>query len=310
MSFADVASRVLTMQKQESTHYKCRDYIRKTYRNFSSDKRQETVVDAEGRAKMCEWCYQVTDFCKFSRQTVATSMSFLDRFMSTNHPTAAKALFSKKQYQLAAMTCLYTAIKLFEPVAFDTALLSEISHGCYDEADIETMERDILQGLGWRMNGPTTHDLLNHLIMLLPEEALYDDDSIASAILDFSRFQLEIAVADYEVALEAPSIVALAAILNSSEGISEKLFSARSRREYLHNIMELTGMSSFSVKLNATRARLLKLFEMNSGYKLPQIANFTPIRKIEHVFQSDFLDETIGNTSPVSIADTVLARCA
>jgi hypothetical protein len=308
LSFADVADRVITMQQQESTHYMPRDYILKPRSYTTSSHRHETVVDADCRAKMSEWCYQVCDFCKFSRETVAISMSYLDRFMSTKHPTATKALCSKKQYQLAAMSCLYIAVKLFEPIAFDSSLLSEISHGCYDEEDIEMMERHILQGLTWRMNGPTSHDFLNHLLMLLPE-AHFEDDTIASVLLDFSRFQCEIAVADYKLALEQPSIIALAAILNSSEGISDKLFPAYPRHEYLQNILDLTGMNAFSVKLNAVRARLLALFEANSGYQLPQIANLTPIISLEHVYQSDSIDEMTGSASPISVA-TALARSA
>jgi hypothetical protein len=228
--------------------------------------------------------------------------------MSTNHPAAAKALCSKKHYQLAAMTCLYIAIKMFEPIAFDTALLSDISHGCYDEEDIEVMERNILQGLSWRMNGPTAHDMLHHLLMLLPDEASVDD-SIASVLFDFSRFQAEIAVSDFSLAIQKPSIVALAAILNSSEGISKQLFPAHLRKEYLENITDLVGIDSFSAKLNAVRMRLLALFEINSGYRLHQIANITPVFELEHVYLSEFPDDTVGSTSPVSVAIT-RARCA
>lgn len=304
LSFADVADRVAAMKEQESTYYRPGDYIKP----ITSSRQNDTIVDAECRAKMADWCYQVCDFCKFSRQTVAIGMKYLDRFMSTDHPAAAQALRSKKLYQLAAMTCLYIAIKMFEPVAFDSSLLSEISHGCYDEEDIERMERNILQGLSWRMNGPTVHDFVHHLIMLLPETHI-EDDSIGSVLLDFSRFQAEIAVFDYDLSLEKPSLVALASILNSAEGISKKLFPAYSRHEFIQNILELTGINSFSVRLNAIRVRLLALFEANSGYRLPQIANVTPIISLEHVYQSNSFDEMSGSTSPVSVA-TTMARCA
>lgn len=313
LSFADVADRVVAMQRQELTHYRCRDYIKKARKTASSScQDDEAPIDVECREKMVEWCYQVTDFAKFSRHTVSIGMSYLDRFMCTSHPTAVKALHSKKQYQLAAMTCLYIAIKLFEPVAFDTALLSEISHGSYDEEDIEQMECDILQGLGWRMNGPTAHDEVNYLIMLLPNEARMGNDTIASALLDFSRYQAELAVTDYELAMEKPSVIALAAILNSSEGIGAKLLSVESRQEYVQNIMELTGMNTFSVRLNTARVRLLNLFQKNSGYSLPQIANVTPVISLEHVvFGSGFYDNNmVGSKSPVSVADTTMARCA
>jgi hypothetical protein len=319
LSVDEITERLHVMQHQESTNYKVRDYIRKASR--STRQHRELSVDPECRAKMCEWCYQVADYSNFSRQTVAMSMVYLDRFMSSRHPTSSEATYSKKKYQLAAMTCLYVAVKLFEPMAMDTALLSEISHGCYDEDDIEMMEQDILQALGWKMNGPTAHDVLSHLIMLLPKETSFCDnyDSVASALFDFSRFQSEIAVSDYELALEKPSVVAFAAILNSAEGISEKLFSAKSRFQYLQLVTNLTDMNPFSAKVNAVRIRLLTLFEINSGYNLPQIASLTPV-----VYAGQALThskyEKAGTISPVSVVKEALperysgsrtrARCA
>jgi len=77
---------------------------------------------------------------------------------------------------------------------------------------------------------------------------------------------------------EKPSVVALAAILNSAEGIDEKLFSAKSRFDFLQCIASEAGLHPFSIEVNAARVRLLDLFSKDSGYELPQIANLTPIQ--------------------------------
>lgn len=304
----ELTDRIHVMQFQESSHYKIRNYIGGS---------PHAVVDRDCRVKMCEWCYQVTDFCKFKRETVAISMSYLDRFLSTSRPSAHQALKYKKDYQLAAMTCLYIAIKLFEPLAMDTALLSSISQGCYSETDISEVEKEILMALGWRMNGPTAHDFLYHILEVLPSTAPKSCESISGTLSDFSRFQVELAVSDYDLSIQKPSVVALAAILNSAEGVDGTLFRAQCRRQYLKYISTELGMDPFSSQVNAVRSRLLKLFSKNSGYEMPQIANFTPISFPEPEHQSMHITQkhrTHG--SPVSVARNLYpeterhARCA
>ena len=310
LSVDELTDRLHVMQYQESTNYKCANYI---------DANQETV-DRECRVKMCEWCYQVTDFCKFKRETVAVSMSYLDRFLSTSRPSARRALMYKKDYQLAAMTCLYIAIKLFEPLAMDTALLSSISQGCYSESDISDMEQEILTGLSWRLNGPTSHDFLSHILEALPYSAPKSCDSITQTLADFSRFQVELAVSDYDLAIQKPSIVALAAILNSAEGVDGSLFRTQCRRQYINFISNELGMDPFSSQVNAVRTRLLHLFSKNSGYEMPQIANFTPIAcpESEHYHHVRSSGKPRAHASPVSVARNLYpesstdihARCA
>jgi hypothetical protein len=337
MSIDDLTDRLHVMQYQESTHYRFANYI---------DKNQETV-DRECRVKMTEWCYQgkitsnylllhetwtralnsapsfahhpiVTDFCKFKRETVAVSMSYLDRFLSTSRPSACRALQYKKEYQLAAMTCLYIAIKLFEPLAMDTGLLSSISQGCYSESDISDMEKEILTSLGWRMNGPTSHDFLSHILEVLPSSASSSCESIMRTISDFSRFQVELAVSDYDLAIQKPSIVALAAILNSAEGVDNTLFRSQCRRQFLQYITNELSMDPFSAQVNAVRTRLLRLFSKNSGYDMPQIANFTPIACPGSEYYVHSSQKPRAYASPVSVARNLYpestserhARCA
>eukprot|EP00956_Cyclotella_meneghiniana_P003848 scaffold4649_cov72-Cyclotella_meneghiniana.AAC.10 len=281
-------------------HYKSVDYIGKSSQAIKSNKGIQ--VDAECRAKMVEWCYQVTDCCEFKRESVAIGVSYLDRFMSSNHVTAVNALYSKKDYQLAAMTCLYMAIKLFEPVVFDTALLSEVSHGCYDENEIKTMELDILQGLNWRMNGPTAYDFLHHFIMLLLNEA-HIDKAFAAVLLNLSRFQVEIAVSDYNLALEEPSVIALAAMSNILRGNKKfKSVPPNSRSGYFQIIKDLTGVESF--RLNSVRLKLLNALKVNSGLQIPQIAD----NSISIDEEDDMIP--IKNTNSLSRADNTMARCA
>ena len=333
ISRADAADRIAVMLEQESTTYKCRDYLAgdKSTCSMSSSSstrlhqphqhksQQRGCIDRVCREKMTRWCYQVTDFCKFRRDAVAISISFLDRFLSSSSPRALKALCSKKEYQLASMTTLYIAVKLFEPMVIDASLLATISQGCYDENDILDMEKDILNDLGWRMNGPIVQDFISHLMVFLPLSAYSYDDDVDIILLDIARYQAEIAVCDYDLSLTNHSDIALAALLNSIEGIDEKVFPARSRFEFLLSISDETGLNPFSYDVNVARARLLELFKKDSGYELPQIANLTPVicSKKEFVIQKPKRLNSTGSTSPVSVTkhpyqrkNSQTAKCA
>lgn len=267
---------------------------------------------------MCQWCYQVTDFCKFRREAVAVAISYLDRFLSSSSTRAQKALYSKKEYQLASMTSLYISVKLFEPMVIDASLLAAISQGCYAESDIVAMEEEILRALSWRMNGPIVYDFISHLMAFLPKSAYSRvDNEVATVLLDFSKYQAEIAVCDYDLSLMKSGDVALAALLNSIEGIDESVFKARSRFEFFLRISDETGMNPFSNDVNIARNRLLELFRKNSGYELPQIANLTPVfcSKKEFVFPKRL--NSTGSSSPVTVTrhpyrriDSYVAMCA
>ncbi|KAL7459663.1 hypothetical protein ACHAWC_011405 [Mediolabrus comicus] len=317
ISKTDAAERIAVMQDQETTSYKSHDYIACDTTSSPSScagPHQEPHrgrVDRECREKMCQWCYQVTDFCKFRREAVAISMSYLDRFLSSSSPRAQKALYSKKEYQLASMTCLYLAVKLFEPMVIDASLLAAISQGCYAEKDIIDMEEDILHALKWRMNGPIVHDFISHIMVFLPKSAYsHAQHDVTTILSDFSRYQAEISVCDYDLSLMNNGDIALAALLNSIEGIDEKVFPARSRFEFFLCISDETGLNPFSYDVNVARSRLLKLFRKNSGYELPQVANLTPVvdcsktkKKKEFTIPTMKMKRlnSTGSTSPVSV---------
>jgi len=327
ISTADAADKIAVMQKQESTTYRSHDYIAgdencstsSPYRPRPHPPKQQGRVDRVCREKMTHWCYQVTDFCKFRREAVAISMSYLDRFLSSPSPRAQKALYNKKEYQLASMTTLYIAVKLFEPMVIDASLLAAISQGCYGEEDIIDMEKDILHALCWRMNGPIVHDFISYLMAFLPKSAYSHKDDFAIVLLDFARYQAEIAVKDYDLSLMKNGDIALAALLNSIEGIDEKIFPARLRFEFFISVSDETGLNPFSYDVNVARARLLELFKKNLGYDLPQIANLTPIVRSKKQFvipKITRLDST-GSNSPVSVSkhpynrkNSQTAKCA
>jgi hypothetical protein len=165
---------------------------------------------------MVEWCFQIADFCKFSRETVAIGMSYLDRYLSTD--TGLPALDDRKVFQLAAMTCLYTAIKIHEPEAMQPRIIVKLSKGTYTEEEITDMELEILNAIQWRMNPPTALSFLNSFLALLPGDVMSPSDK--DTVYELAKFQTELAVHEYSLVTVDASTVAFAAVMNALETVA------------------------------------------------------------------------------------------
>jgi hypothetical protein len=84
-------------------------------------------------------------------------MSYLDRFMATSlsddNSVAKRALGCHDEYQLAAVTCLFIAMKLRGGLHIGADTVStNICNGMYEKEEIEVMELEILHSLSWRLN--------------------------------------------------------------------------------------------------------------------------------------------------------------
>jgi Cyclin, N-terminal domain len=151
-------------------------------------------IDVECRDKMCEWSHQIVDFCKFSRESVEISMSYLDRFLLTTAGVAA--LQDRTVYQLASMTCLYTAIKVHERQALNPKVVSQLSRGTYTPEQIESMEGTILAALQWRMNPPTALSFVREMIATMLSSSDLSQ-ATKETLLTLASAQTERAVANF-----------------------------------------------------------------------------------------------------------------
>jgi len=293
MDPSDIADHLAIMRIQEETTYYIRDYLAES---IGIRKLASKPVDADCRVKMCEWCYQVVDFCKFRRETVGIGMSYLDRYLCT--PRGREALCNRKEYQLAAMTALYIAIKLHEPLEMETSLLADLSRGCYQEMEFVAMEQTILQALNWRVNGPTALGFITYFMALVPSSV---HPSVTAAIYDYARYQTELAIAEHAFVAVKPSEIALAALLNAMEGMDTNLLPLKVQGKFIRNIERFFEILVDDVEVTQASLSLL-LVTLLSG-------DFSDI--IEPAFdcegEDEYIDEKFkpGNLSrrhsPVSV---------
>jgi len=252
----DAVDRIVAMRAQETT-YAAPDYLRGQL--FSEDNSSDMCidedftmeVDAQCRVKMCEWCYQVVDYFKFQRETVQISMSYLDRFLANREGLVYLA--DRAMYQLAAITCLYVAIKVHEPMELDMSLLVELSRGSYGIAEIMDMEDSILNSLQWKMNPPTAMAIAQHMLSVLPVTVSMD---ARQALMDVARYQTELCLFDYMASvLMKPSAVATAAVLNALEGVAS--ISPTTKSQFIRNLGKMTGCTRHMEGVSECRKLML-----------------------------------------------------
>ena len=199
---------IVAMRHQEDTGYISKDFLRQPHiRHLSLD------VDCECRKKMAAWSYQVVDFCKFNRESVEIALSYLDRYLLTVAGT--RAIEDRSVFQLAAMTSLYTAVKIHEPEAMDPKLVSSLSRGTYSPQEVEKMELVLLQSLQWRVNPPTSLSFARKFLELIPAEAM--NEEARKSAFDIVTFQTELAVSEYEFINVKSSVTAYCSLMNALE---------------------------------------------------------------------------------------------
>ena len=119
------------------------------------------MTTADDRKKLVNWCYHFVDHFQLSRETVASAMEMVDRFLSTASKSIGdssadadlvravsyEAARVQRKLQLLTITGLYVAIKINERVALSSDLFAEMCCQAYSTEEIEDMERVLLSGL-------------------------------------------------------------------------------------------------------------------------------------------------------------------
>lgn len=224
------------MLRQEDT-YTGTDYL---YQNELPDAVISGPLQSieNDREKMVGWMYQVSDFCRFGRETVAIATSFLDRFLAQE--SAEETLSNTDMFQLAAMSCFYTAAKIHEPESFEPWMLSKMSRGLYTAQQVEQMELMVLKAIEWRVNPPTALAFVREFLATLPES--YLSSAVRPAVYDLCKFQTELVVRMYEFVPVKASTIALASLMNALESMGMDYSALGFVEAHLARTVKATGM--------------------------------------------------------------------
>jgi hypothetical protein len=160
----------------------------------------------------------------------------------------------------------------------DAEVLARVSHGSYSAKEILDTENIILNALDWRLCAPTAQGFAHELIALLVKVLNNNGSGSGSgsggrtskradsggsgsgssggdppanadkrrlhSVVDFTRLQIELAVADYSAsALRGTSAVALASVLNSMELLD---FTRGEKRNFARLVSDCTTLKENS----------------------------------------------------------------
>ena len=308
MDTQEACDRIAVMRRQEEEVYRCSDYLSvehvcmsieaETTRQDPPHRFTSRAIDSDCRRKMADWCFQVVDFCKFSRETVDVAIGYLDRYLGTFSMRSSLAHNSRKEFQLVAMTALYLAVKINEPLEMDTELVSELSKGSYSAREVAETESDILNALNWRLSRPTALGFVRHFLSLLPN-TIAEGPGVSKTLLELSRFQTELAVSDYYFVTKNASDVAFAAILNSMEAVA---LDPTEKLQYIVAMEVVSNSNLSSCAMGKVQSRLMGAFVKSCGYDfrlvplnldVSTVAAGSPKRR----FSMD------GEASPVYVSD-------
>jgi Cyclin, N-terminal domain/Cyclin, C-terminal domain len=259
------ADSLRAMLKQEASgRYNCLDYLSMTpwhQEVYQVNKKNspvrnegavETRIDEYCREQIVEWSFRVVDYFRIDREVVSLSISFLDRFLS-------KCRCDRTSFKLAATTTLNLAVKLLYPCKLgELGILSDLSRGEFDMADVADMENCILRALSWRLHPPTPVAFATLLLDYVSYDAPLEISSAdLDDVYDVSSFFCDLAVCDYFFVPLKPSTIAVAAIQNALEG----MFGPKNRLD--HDILRAARKLSIysSQDLSAARNRLWELYE-------------------------------------------------
>lgn len=255
----ELISRINAMREQEDRTARCQNYL--AYRSCGSD------VDMSCRKAMVDWCFQVADTLRFNHETVGVTMSYFDRYLSSRRGRSQEALDSRNVFQLAVITCFYTAVKTCEPVELGVDLLAKMCRGFYAEAEILAMERDILFALDWRVSGPTPMDFVRHLIELLPScESRCSLTEKAEKLMD----QI---TSDVKFSFFKPSSVGASCLVNSiAQTNCFDLDDLESFRYRLFRLVDFAEVMDVQKKLNLDTSICLPKMSSNATSEVPTMS--------------------------------------
>lgn len=215
VSLEETIEVVVVMQRQERSTYLRTDYL-------TSNKANNTVLDAVWRRRIVEWMFGVVDHCSLRRDSVAIAAYYLDLTVERG------VIESRQDYQLAAMTALQLAIKLYDSTVVKLDSMIKLGRGLFSEQDVVNMELKILHALKWQVHPPTPICFLRQFIRLLPSSVA---PLTRYMIAEVTRFISEISVCFYKFVSYPSSAVAYAGMLMAMERINCQVFPQWQRQQ-------------------------------------------------------------------------------
>lgn len=256
-------------------------------------------INKTWRSAMITWIQQVQKTLLFSPDTVWIAMSFFDRYLSSGRGRSSLVLKDKLEFQLAAVTTFYTAVKIHEPVVLGVDVLVMLCRGVHTEADIISMEMDILTALEWRVSCPTGMDFARSLCELIRDD-INVPTYIADGILGSCEKHMDNAVADINFWCCKPSVLGISCLVSALAG-SEVLTLAESQAIWAR----LSALCDFDLSSRDIAAAQRYLLSQASSRYQPSTITSHEEKQPEFSTSVDICNnKDVGSMSPICVAQS------
>ncbi|KAL3826236.1 hypothetical protein ACHAXA_006264 [Cyclostephanos tholiformis] len=155
-------------------------------------------IDESCRLAMTTWLRQVQRQLDLSPDVVRIALSIFDRYLSSGRGGSDRALRNKSDFQLAAITAFYIAVKINEPVVLGIDMLLIVCRRAYTEDDFVSMEMDILSAINWSVSYHTAMDYARALLELICEDECLPP-CVARDLLGVCERRMDDAIADIDL---------------------------------------------------------------------------------------------------------------
>jgi len=246
-----------------------------------------SLVTENWRRKICEWIFEIVDHFNFDRDLVTIALRFLDRSISKS----STAPVDKREYQLAAVTSLYLAVKLHGNARSSSGnrlhlglpTLIELCRGIFTEDIIQESERKLASLLDWHLNPPTPLQYIVYFLRLCPQwsaSAPLEEPShrtFATAAYDTAKYLTEIASFSLDLAFESDAgSIAYACLLGTVSIVQTTVqIPADAHRTWMSRLREVdSSFHPYNETIVMTHSRIRELSpELFDRVQEPQVVS-------------------------------------
>ncbi|MCL7035473.1 hypothetical protein MKW94_015109 [Papaver nudicaule] len=157
---------------------------------------RQTEIDAHTRLVLVFWLIDVRYQLKFPSEVLFLTVHIVDRYLEQN-------LVAQKDLPLLGLSAMLIAGKYEEDKTPGVEEFVTIASGFYNREKILSMEKSILEKLGWSLTVPNTY----HFLIRFVKAAGADKE-----IEDSAFFMAELGLMQYELMKFCPSMLAASAV--------------------------------------------------------------------------------------------------
>ncbi|KAH7660767.1 cyclin A protein [Dioscorea alata] len=240
----------------------------------------QTDITANMRGILVDWLVEVAEEYKLVADTVYLTVSYVDRYLSSNAIT-------RQQLQLLGVASMFIASKYEEIGPPHMEDFCYITDNTYTKQEVLKMETEILKFLNFEMGNPTIKTFLRRFTKAGLEESKYP----ALQLEFLGSYLAELSLLDYGCLRFLPSVVAASAVFLARFTISPENhpWCATLRRYTGYKPAELKDCihAIHDLQLNKTFSNLVATRDKYMHHKFKGVSTLSPPQEIPSAYFED-----------------------